>query len=198
MLIINHRVNTVTELQEIPSDNGVEIDLRAYKDKIILNHEPFSDGEDFDFFLENYNHKFLILNVKEAGIEKSIEKKLKLRGITDYFYLDLNYSSIHEFVSNFEKKFALRLSEYEGVENILKMYSKADWIWVDCFNSLFQETDIYYLLREKNFKICIASPDLLNRFEEIEIYINYFKKINFVPDAVCVKKRYEYLWNKLL
>ena len=63
-LLIQHRVNSIDKLKEIPHHYGVEIDIRIYKDKFILNHEPFEDGISFDSFLENYNHKFLIVNMK--------------------------------------------------------------------------------------------------------------------------------------
>ena len=45
MEIIIHRVNTVKELKKIPHNFGIEIDIRTYKDKIILNHEPYCSGD---------------------------------------------------------------------------------------------------------------------------------------------------------
>ena len=39
---------------------------------MILNHEPFEDGISFDSFLESYNHKFLIVNMKCDGGEELI------------------------------------------------------------------------------------------------------------------------------
>ena len=67
-LIICHRKNTVKELIKTPNKYGVEIDVRSYKNKIILNHEPLRNGEIFENWLKNFNHQFLIVNVKEEGL----------------------------------------------------------------------------------------------------------------------------------
>ena len=47
MEIIIHRVNSIKKLRKIPNNFGVEIDLRVYQSKIILNHEPFKSGDTF-------------------------------------------------------------------------------------------------------------------------------------------------------
>ena len=41
MIIIKHRVNTISELKKIDKKFGVEIDLRSNKSKIYLHHDPF-------------------------------------------------------------------------------------------------------------------------------------------------------------
>ena len=69
MLFIKHRCNTISQLRDISKDYGLEIDLRSYKKDLILNHEPFEKGILFRDWLKFYNHKFLILNVKEEGLE---------------------------------------------------------------------------------------------------------------------------------
>ena len=76
MEIIVHRVNSIKMLKKIPINFGVEIDLRAYQSKIILNHEPFKSGDSLDNFLKYYNHGTLILNIKEDGIEDEVIKKV--------------------------------------------------------------------------------------------------------------------------
>jgi hypothetical protein len=78
MLIINHRVNSPQELVKIPSIHGVEIDVRAYKKEIILNHEAFENGERLNDFLKNFNHEFIIINIKEFGFENEILNILKI------------------------------------------------------------------------------------------------------------------------
>ena len=70
MVIIKHRINSIDALLETPSKFGIEIDIRSYKNKLILNHEPYLNGEEIENFLKNYNHQFLILNVKEECLEK--------------------------------------------------------------------------------------------------------------------------------
>ena len=41
MEIIVHRINYIKDLINLPTDYGVEVDLRSQGSKLILNHEPF-------------------------------------------------------------------------------------------------------------------------------------------------------------
>ena len=70
MEFIIHRVNKIKDLKSLPKKFGVEIDIRTKGSKLILNHEPFNKGDILENYLENYGHKTLVLNLKEAGIEK--------------------------------------------------------------------------------------------------------------------------------
>ncbi|HOK38020.1 MAG: hypothetical protein WHW07_05555 [Bacteroidales bacterium] len=194
MLIINHRVNSTQELVKIPSIHGVEIDVRAYKKEIILNHEAFENGERLNDFLKNFNHEFIIINIKEFGFENEILNILKNYRIENYCFLDLSYSGIHEFVKMGNKNFAVRLSNYESIENVLKLKSKAGWVWVDCFDDIYKEIENLKIARDNDFRVCIASPDLLGRPAQIEEYKKLFFQNDFIPDAVCVKKEYYLNW----
>ena len=40
MEIIIHRVNKIKKLKKIPTTYGVEIDIRSFKSKLILSHDP--------------------------------------------------------------------------------------------------------------------------------------------------------------
>ena len=84
--IIKHRVNNLNNLKNTPKKFGVEIDVRSYKNKLILNHEPFLNGENFDEYLNQFDHRFLIINVKEEGIEKRIFQLIKYFKIKNYFF----------------------------------------------------------------------------------------------------------------
>ena len=90
MEIIKHRVNTVEELKRTPVKYGVEIDLRSWNDELILHHDAFNNGDSFEYFLSQYNHKTLILNTKSEGLEESILKLLGKYSIEEYFFLDLS------------------------------------------------------------------------------------------------------------
>lgn len=54
MLIIVHRINKTEVMKTIPKEFGVEIDIRAYRDRLILNHEPFESGDDLEDYLKHY------------------------------------------------------------------------------------------------------------------------------------------------
>ena len=69
MILIKHRINSIKELKKTNQKYGVEIDVRSKKNRLFLNHDPFKDGVDFDIFLKNFKHDFLVVNVKEEGLE---------------------------------------------------------------------------------------------------------------------------------
>ena len=62
MIYIKHRVNKLKEIKDLSTEYGAEIDLRSYGKRLILNHEPFQDGVLFKSWLEEYNHKFLLMH----------------------------------------------------------------------------------------------------------------------------------------
>ena len=43
----------------------VQVDIRSKGSQLIIHHDPFSDGEDFEEWINHYKHDTLILNVKE-------------------------------------------------------------------------------------------------------------------------------------
>ena len=60
------------KFKKIPYNFGVEIDVRSYKNKIVLNHEPFRGGDRFKEYIKNYKHGTLVVNIKESGIEMKL------------------------------------------------------------------------------------------------------------------------------
>ena len=48
MEIIVHRVNKVEDLIKLSPNYGTEIDIRSQGSKLILDHEPFSSGCNFN------------------------------------------------------------------------------------------------------------------------------------------------------
>ena len=72
MEIIIHRVNKIKELKKISTNFGAEIDIRTSGSNLILCHDPYTKGDMLVDYLENYKHKTLVLNIKEAGIEKNV------------------------------------------------------------------------------------------------------------------------------
>ena len=43
-----HRINNSNELDNVLNKNGIEIDIRDKDDNLILVHDPFSNGENFE------------------------------------------------------------------------------------------------------------------------------------------------------
>lgn len=87
MNFIAHRINTIDELKTIPFEYGVEIDIRDSNNRLILQHDPFKDGEDFDEYLKHYRHGILILNIKSERIEMKVLELIEKYNIKDYFFL---------------------------------------------------------------------------------------------------------------
>lgn len=194
--IIAHRVNTALELSRVPPGFGVEIDLRDREHGIILQHDPYMGGELLEDFLAQYNHGTLILNVKSERVEFKAIEILQRFKIRDYFFLDSSFTMIHHFTRLQNKRFALRFSEFESIETCLAMAGKLDWIWVDSIEKLPLNVQVFTLLRNNGFKVCLASPELLGRPQEISQYQEYLGSNGIIPDAVCTKLANAALWQR--
>ena len=96
MKLIIHRINSIKELKKIPKVYGVEIDIRTYKKKLVLSHDPYRLGDDFIEYLKNYSHSLLVANIKEAGIENRVIKEIKKSKIKNYFLLDVEFPYIYK------------------------------------------------------------------------------------------------------
>lgn len=184
---IAHRVNTIDELKKIPKEYGVEVDLRDYGDRLILAHDPFTDGDDFEEYLQHYNHGTIILNIKSERIEQRVLELIRKYNVTKYFFLDSSFPMIYLLTNNGEQNIALRYSEFEKLDTIFGMAGKVNWLWIDCFTKFPLSIEDYKLLRKLNFKFCLVSPELQGRGDEIEEYLSSITKNNIEFDAICTK-----------
>ena len=164
MLIIKHAVNTIDQLQATPAEYGIEVDIRAFGSEIVLHHDPFVPGEGFTKFLNSYHHAFIILNIKCEGIEKDVIKFVEERGIQEYFLLDVTTPFIIKLIDQGVTKIAVRYSEVESIETCWNFRGLVDWIFVDNITHLPIDDESFARLR-KHFRLCIVSPELLNRPE---------------------------------
>jgi hypothetical protein len=186
MQYIQHRVNTIAQLHDTPMHYGVELDLRDRSDRLILQHDPFGDGEDFEAYLEHFRHGLLILNVKSERIEHRVLELVRQANVRDYFFLDCSFPMIRTLVKTGERKIAVRFSEYEPVESALALAGQVDWVWVDCFTHMPLDERTYALLK-RHFKLCAVSPELQGR--EAATIADYARELaRFPVDAVCTKR----------
>lgn len=202
MLIIEHRLNSIESLLAVPIEHGCEIDVRNHGDKLIIEHDAFiSHGVEFEKWLEFYRHRFLIINVKEEGLEEKILLALSRSGISDFFILDESFPFIRKWALNGVSQFALRVSEFENYQTpldlcmSLKAQNKSvEWIWVDSFLGLPLPLFQANVLKEAGFKLCYVSPELhfLNEPDRWGVLLENFTKIlesqSISPDAVCTKQ----------
>lgn len=184
---IAHRINTIEELKKIPKQYGVEVDIRDHGKKLILQHDPFLDGEDFENYLKEYDHGTMILNIKSERIEFKIIELLDKYEIQKYFFLDCSFPMIYLLSNAGEKNIALRLSEFEGIDTILNMRTRVNWVWIDCFTRLPITNNNFSKLKGLGFKFCLVSPELQGQEEKILKYKEYLYENNITLDAVCTK-----------
>ena len=45
MDIIHHRCNSIDKLISVNTDLGVEVDVRSFGERLILNHDPYKDSQ---------------------------------------------------------------------------------------------------------------------------------------------------------
>jgi len=193
--IIMHRINTISELKKIPCSYGVEIDVRSQNNKLILNHDPFKQGEKLSNWLNFYSHSFLIINVKEEGLEKNIFKLLKKFKVKNFFFLDQSFPFLIKHLKFLSKKTAVRFSEYESIETVLNLKNKVNWVWVDCFSKKPISKINFQKIKKTRIKICYVSPELQGEknIKKIKDFIKKIKKNKLHPEAVCTK--FPQLWN---
>lgn len=190
---IAHRINTVEALRQVPREYGIEVDLRDYGDRLILQHDPFLDGENFDDFLEHYHHAFIILNIKSERIEHEVMKRIERFNIAHYFFLDSSFPMIVQMSPN-NPNFAVRFSEFEKLDTVLAMKDRVRWVWVDCFRSLPIDTDNYKRLKTAGLKLCLVSPELQGRPNEIAVYRDLLLSQGIQFDAICTKLHQVPVW----
>lgn len=188
MEYIAHRVNSVAQLRKLPKEYGVELDLRDGLDgRIYIQHNPFEPGEDFETYLERYHHGTMILNIKSERIELKILEMLPMYDVKSYFFLDSSFPMIWLLSNQGEKNVALRISEAEGLDTARNMAGKVGWIWVDCFTRIpigKKEADELHSL---GYKLCMVSPELEGREQDIEVYREQLELQEIAMDAVCTK-----------
>ena len=183
MLLIQHRVETIAQLREIPVSRGVEVDVRDYEGDLRLVHDPFLSGERLDNFLAAYRHALIIFNVKCDGLEKNILELAEKHRIKNYFFLDVANPTLVNLTRQGVRQVAVRFSEYESLEFALAFAGKVDWVWVDSFTRLPLEPESYRLLH-RYFKICLVSPELQRHPRTmIQVFRSQLKRMPL--DAVC-------------
>jgi len=191
--IIIHRVNTIRELKQIEPQYGTEIDIRAWRSNLILNHEPFQDGEKLIDYLDEYHHGTLILNIKEDGIEGEVLRLVRQRPqIISYFLLDVEFPYLYRASRQGERNIAVRFSEDESIETVKKYVGMVDWVWIDTNTRLpVSENNIPIL---NQFKKCLVCPERWGRPDDIKGYRKQMNSIGFKLDAVMTALKYKSSW----
>lgn len=182
MEIVIHRANDPARLSDIPTCYGAEIDLRAEGPNIILHHDPFKGGADFDDFLAAYHHGLLVLNIKSAGIESEVLRRVRERGISRCFLLDVEFPYLYRASREGERAIAVRYSEDECIDTALHYRDRVDWVWIDTNTRL--PLDQAAVQQLEGFQTCLVCPERWGRPQDIAPYAEQMTSLNFTPTAV--------------
>lgn len=196
-MYIAHRVNTSEYANSLPKECGIEFDIRDSNGSIIVTHDPFTEGEEFEIFLSKISKRFLIVNVKSEGIEIRVLELLKKYNFEEFFFLDCSFPSIVKLSRLGEKRIALRFSEYENFANVVDNKDKINWVWVDCFTRFPLTKSIEEVFHSHGLKICIVSPELQGQPELITKYKKYINNQNINIDAICTKEYNISKWSSI-
>jgi hypothetical protein len=191
--IIIHRINTISELKKNKPEYGSEIDIRAWGSELVLNHEPFQDGEKLVDYLDEYHHGTLILNIKEDGIENEVLSLVRERPqIKNYFLLDVEFPYLYRASRQGERNIAIRFSEDEDIETVKNYVGMVEWVWIDTNTQLpLNEINISVL---NEFKKCLVCPERWGRSDDIIIYKQKIDNLFFNVDSVMTAKKFASKW----
>ncbi len=190
---IRHRINKISALKDIPSNEGVEIDVRSSEGKLVLTHDVHTKGDSLSKYLREFSRLEIkgpvVFNVKEDGHEVEIVRLAKKNRIKNYFFLDLSMPTLVRLtMKERNPNVALRVSEYEIPAATEMFEGRAKWVWVDCFLGKPPAVSVIKKLSKK-FRVCLVSPEL-QRFDPAAI--RSFRHLLPLVDAVCTK--YPALW----
>ena len=194
MEVIIHQINKIKKLRQIDKQFGTEIDIRSKNSKLILNHEPYSNGDTLVNYLNEYNHGTLILNIKETGIEDDVIKLIKqYKKVKSFFLLDVEMPYIFKCLKNHQKNLAIRVSDYEEINSVKKFVNKFNWVWIDTYKTL-PIKNLNDVRSINGFKKCLVCPERWGRKKDIISYKNKLKKLNLNVDAVMTSYKTSNIW----
>ncbi len=202
MNLFIHRINSSEELSHVPKEYGIEIDVRGYGDKLLLNHDPIDDPtkyEELEPLLSNFHHYGIIFNMKEAGYEERVIELAEKYGIENYFLLDVEFPYLYRATRKDRfRKIAVRFSEAEPVEfaeaQIENGKPLLDWVWIDTNTQLPINEKNYSTL--KKFKTCLVCPERWGRPEDISEYRSSMEQKGIEIDAVMTSIKCVDQWIK--
>lgn len=186
-----HRANDLYQSVLPVGFSGAEIDLRLHFGKLVLAHDPLTDGASLEEWLSTFTGDLVILNTKETGIEEMVTQVIaSISPRIEYFFLDLPVPSLVKAIND-QISVATRISEIEPISFSNKVPSS--WIWLDSFSGDWSHMEELKVSRE-NFsqKICLVSPELQGRWpnihsQEFEWLKNYMREHSHVIQAICTK-----------
>ena len=93
------------------------------------------------------------------------------------------------------KNFAIRVSDYESIENIYQFRKNVKCIWLEIFSKInIKKKDIEFIKKNK-INICLVSPELHNKKNYSSI-IKILTKNKINIHYICAKRKSVKIWEK--
>ncbi|MEK7266848.1 MAG: hypothetical protein AAB227_12205 [Pseudomonadota bacterium] len=108
--------------------------------------------------------------------------------IEEFFFLDQSFPFLVKTARAGEKRTAVRVSEFESITTAKSLAGLVDWIWVDCFTQFPLSGKEAAQLQSLGFKLCLVSPELQGRPDEIAALRALLLREGINADAVCTKR----------
>ena len=160
--------NTLPALEAaLQKGYGIETDLRAYRGKLFISHDPILDPTTvprFEQLLElskAYPELPFFLNIKEDGLLTIILDFVKDIGERPVVFFDMSVPELYRYSRKMESaRLCTRLSDYETHPSGVGL---CDWLWVDGFEREMREKEIKKVLEHHPLKPAFVSPELHGR-----------------------------------
>lgn len=174
MLIVSHRgfwkysaeQNTkIAFARSFDLGFGIETDLREANGKLVIAHD-FVKGNEVSFeallkLLAGRNLP-LALNIKADGMHDLIKDLLLKYNHDNYFTFDM---SIPDLVVQLRAS----IKVFSGLSDILNpapLFHQCAGVWLDCFETIWYNTQLIEEIVEQGKKLCIVSAELHKRPSE--------------------------------
>lgn len=178
------------QLALTPREFGVEIDIRSRGNDLILCHDAGGGGPRLDEWVNHFCHRFIVVNVKEEGLEERVRDVLDGAGVTDWAFLDQSFPYLVKSLAQGESRVMVRVSELECPDTALALNPSPAWVWLDSFSGEWQNAEVLMNLKNAGFRIMVASPELHGRdpSRESAQLRRVLSEAELQVDAVCTRR----------
>lgn len=172
---------------------GIETDIRDYRGKLIVSHDPADkDSFSFEILLEKYSKlsykPLLALNIKADGLYMMLADIFEKYGIDseNYFVFDMSVPQQYVYL---DKNFTVytRSSEFELDPAFM---TQCKGVWLDQFTEGNHILENLAALLETGKNICVVSPELHGRdHKDVWGWLHQFKNQDNL--YICTDKPHE-------
>ena len=177
---------------------GIETDLRSFKGKLFLSHDPILDSSKHDSFeslLElatHYPRLPVFLNIKEDGLLPLINQHRGALEKINVIFFDMSVPELIQYAKSYPPNhLATRVSEFETSPAAIEL---CDWVWVDGFTREIKPAVLESMVKSHTKNWAFVSPELHGR--AAEGFWNTLAQANYLPQNqvfLCTDLPHEYL-----